>query len=534
MGAVEIRQACREYAEEYIDIQREEFQRLGVGGHLGAALPDDELAYEAEIARAFGGFYGKDLVYQALKSVRWCFTDRTALAEAELEYEERDGPGDLRRVSGRAIRRSPDRCPAPTRASSIWTTTPWTIPSNVAIAVHPDETYALVEAGRRATSSSPRSSLERVAKAAGWTSWKVAATLPGHDASIGLALPPSACRPHARRAHARGGRGARSASCRRLRHDGHRHRPRPHGARPRRGRLPDRPARGPADPLARGRGRPLHDGREVPGQEGPRRQPGDRRGPRRPPARSSRYDPKFRHEYPHCWRCKNPVIFRATVQWFVRLDDPTTDVRQGALDAIAKVTWIPPGARSASPAWSRTGASGSSRGSAAGAPRSRCSTRCATASAPRSIRGATRPAEQQKFFDARRRHLPRRRAATPGTRGRPRTSCRPARTCAASPGDFEKETDILDVWFDSGVSHMAVLRSGEWPELVAPGRTAARRPLPRGPRPAPRLVPVVAADLRRALRRRAVPTASSRTASSSTARAARCRSRSATSSRRRT
>ncbi len=85
------------------------------------------------------------------------------------------------------------------------------------------------------------------------------------------------------------------------------------------------------------------------------------------------YDPKFRHEYPHCWRCKNPVIFRATIQWFARLDEQKTDVRRGALDAIARVKWIPPGARLASPAWSRTGASGWSRGSGDGARRSRCS-----------------------------------------------------------------------------------------------------------------------------------------------------------------
>ena len=85
------------------------------------------------------------------------------------------------------------------------------------------------------------------------------------------------------------------------------------------------------------------------------------------------------------------------------------------------------------------------------------------------------PEEQKKFFDHVVEHLPRRKAATRGTRGPRRTSCRRAPTCAASRDDFEKETDILDVWFDSGVSHMAVLRSGEWPELAARRRRAARR-----------------------------------------------------------
>ena len=77
--------------------------RLGVGGLWDRPYTTMAFPYEAEIARAFGGIYEKNLVYQALKSVRWCFTDRTALAEAELEYEERQDPGDLRRVSDRAL-----------------------------------------------------------------------------------------------------------------------------------------------------------------------------------------------------------------------------------------------------------------------------------------------------------------------------------------------------------------------------------------------------------------------------------------------
>ena len=128
---------------------------------------------------------------------------------------------------------------------------------------------------------------------------------------------------------------------------------------------------------------------------------------------------------------------------------------------------------------------------------------CATASARASIRGATRPAEQKKFFD----HV----AGIFRAEGGDAWYARPAEDFLPPGADrrglratSRRRRDILDVWFDSGVSHLAVLRSGEWPELVAAGRAAARRPLPRGPRPAPRLVPVVAADLGRALRRRAL------------------------------
>ena len=101
MDALAIRKACREYAAKFIDIQREEFRRLLVGGAWDRPYTTMSPSYEAEIARAFGEFYRKDLVTQALKSVRWCFTDQTALAEAELEYEERDDPAIYGRVSVR-------------------------------------------------------------------------------------------------------------------------------------------------------------------------------------------------------------------------------------------------------------------------------------------------------------------------------------------------------------------------------------------------------------------------------------------------
>ena len=158
MDAVAIRKACREYAASFIRVQSEEFRRLGVGGLWARPYSTMDLSYEATIALAFGEFYRKNLVYQALKSVRWCFTDQTALAEAELEYEERTDPAitvampitDRGKLDEAFDPR--DRPAALKDAPAfalIWTTTPWTIPSNVAIAVHPEETYQLVAAGNR-------------------------------------------------------------------------------------------------------------------------------------------------------------------------------------------------------------------------------------------------------------------------------------------------------------------------------------------------------------------------------------------------
>src|SRR5215813_14132279 len=156
MDAVAIRQACREYAAHFIDVQREEFKRLGVGGDWEHPYTTMSLSYEAEIARAFGEFYKLGLVFQDLKSVRWCFTDRTALAEAELEYESTEDPAitvafpfeDSHAVLAR-FRNVPAAKRETPVSAVIWTTTPWTIPSNLAIAVHPETDYTLLEHGGR-------------------------------------------------------------------------------------------------------------------------------------------------------------------------------------------------------------------------------------------------------------------------------------------------------------------------------------------------------------------------------------------------
>ena len=151
LSKLEVRQRCRAFAERFVDVQRREFQRLGVLGDWQRPYLTLTPHYEATIVRELGKLIGAGNVYHGLKPIHWCFTCRTALAEAEVEYEERRSPSiivafPLRQAS------LPDGSPLVGEATGngkpasvlIWTTTPWTIPANLAIAVHPDLDYAVV------------------------------------------------------------------------------------------------------------------------------------------------------------------------------------------------------------------------------------------------------------------------------------------------------------------------------------------------------------------------------------------------------
>src|SRR3954471_23242550 len=151
LSPLEVRKKSEAFAHKYIDIQRQQFKHLGVLGDWEHPYLTLDPKYEAEILRAFAGFAEKGLVYQSKKPVFWSTGAQTALAEAEVEYQERDDtsvfvkfPIATGELAGKA-------------SIAIWTTTPWTLPANLAIAVDPDEVYVVQEFQRAGEGSSAQS-----------------------------------------------------------------------------------------------------------------------------------------------------------------------------------------------------------------------------------------------------------------------------------------------------------------------------------------------------------------------------------------
>src|SRR3954464_4235267 len=146
MDPLQVRQECRKYAEKYVGLQREQFQRLGVLGRWNDPYLTMSAQYESEIAHTFFQFLEKGFVYKGLKPVYWCIHDETALAEAEVEYENHTSPTVWVKY---ALLDDPTKIDPALKGKSvstiIWTTTPWTLPASMAVAFHPNEEYVAME-----------------------------------------------------------------------------------------------------------------------------------------------------------------------------------------------------------------------------------------------------------------------------------------------------------------------------------------------------------------------------------------------------
>ena len=465
LSKVAIRQECRRHAERFIAIQRDEFKRLGVFARWDDPYTTMSFGYEARIVRELAKAARLGLVYRGKKPVYWCVTDRTALAEAEVEYEEHASPsiyvafpleGDvpaLPSLAGRSI------------DLAIWTTTPWTLPANLAIAVHPTFQYLVYELRGRPTIvasdllaaflaavAPDELSVTKVklsAPEAGEAPQRVLdATAIAHPERIlgyveGSALEGLRYRhplfdrlsPVVLGDHVtlEAGTGLVHTA------PGHGHDDYQVGLRY------GLPPLAPVDAA----GRFTAEAGPFAGKQVFEANPEIVAALERAGALLNAPGEQLRHSYPHCWRCKRPVIFRATDQWFIRMEaeGDAPGLRARALEAIDRVEWIPGWGRERivsmverRPDWciSRQRAWG------VPIPAFYCEGCGKTLLDPDVMDHVALRFEREgadAWFEQ-----PAQELLPPGQR------------CTGCGGtSFAKEEDILDVWFDSGVSYAAVL-----------------------------------------------------------------------------
>jgi isoleucyl-tRNA synthetase len=434
----EFRRKCREFATRYVEQHRRDFKRLGVFGRWARPYLTMNPDYEACIAGAFLTFLEKGYVYRGLKPVYWCICDETALAEAEVEYEDHTSPSIWLRYK---VVQSPVPPPANGNFYAlVWTTTPWTLPASMALSFHPDFEYVLAQHGDD-TYIVAAELLDKVVAATGVPLVRVAGPFPGRvfenakfqhpflDRVIpGILGKHVTLEQGSGIVHTAPGHGAEDFAV---------------------GQEYGIETYAPLDDAGRfTEGLPEYKGKTVFEANPLIVDLLARRG-------ALVHQAKLTHSYPHCWRCHNPVIFRATEQWFIGMDRRAHDgqeLRAQALAEVPSVTWTPEWGEermrsmvATRPDWCV------SRQRFWGVPIiefvcEKCGKRLEEVAALRNVVTWFEREGADAWFDHSAAEL-----LPAGTR------------CSCGGEGWRKRNDILDVWFDSGSSNLAVLGSDELP-----------------------------------------------------------------------
>ncbi len=444
MSKVEIRRACRDYAMKWVEIQKNEFSRLAVFGTWDQPYLTLDPGYDAAIVRALAAFARGGYLYRGKKPVYWCPNDRTALAKAEVEYADEESPSIYVRfpLDGFDGGRLAPALSGKKLALAVWTTTPWTLPANLAVVMHPRFEYAAVPSPRDAgeylivAKELAEPFLRAIGGSAEPTTW------------VDIAADRVPLLEGARYVHPlvdapRSDRDFRVwfADYVTLEATGLVHTAPGHGAEDyQTGVAHGLDVYAPIDEAGKFTA-------EVP------RWQGDLAWHANPKIEAhldqvgallNKPGQKIKHSYPHCWRCKGPILFRATPQWFVRIDH--NSLRERALGEIELTEWIPPWGRDRihgmianRPDWCL------SRQRVWGVPIpafycDSCGHVEANAEAMEHVAAVFEREGSDAWY------------ARPASELAPR-----GMKCSACGGtSFSLENDIVDVWFESGCSWFAV------------------------------------------------------------------------------